>query len=73
MTGIGGSECGYKRQHWGHCGDGNVLYLNLSQCQYLGCDIVLEFCKMLAFGGERAQSRLFLTSAYASIIIPKYV
>ena len=29
-------------------GDGNVLYLDYIQCQYAGCDILLQFYKMLS-------------------------
>lgn len=31
------------------CDDGNVLYLDC-QCEFSGCDIVQQFCKMLSLG-----------------------
>ena len=41
--GVGGKWGGSKRQQEGSWWDGHVL----SQCQYPGSDIVLQFCKVL--------------------------
>lgn len=57
MTRVGkvreGSEYDYKRATQRISGDRNVLslpWMSQHQCQHPGCDVALQFCKVLHLG-----------------------